>query len=143
AIRVMESTKNEPDSFVASLLGEELIQKNETELVNTLVGHGFWQVPLDSRLDVREIQVVERFVEALDLEVVDFFVAKIAILISIAEVENTLQRGDAGRLQRRVFGVEQRRYWICDSFLTQIEDFVDVVMLSSARSNTGIDLLKF
>ncbi|KAI4141186.1 MAG: hypothetical protein L6R39_005475 [Caloplaca ligustica] len=141
-VGIMEGAENEPDGLVAAFFSKELVQLNEALLGDAFIGYKIWRVLLDGRFDHGEIKLAKGLSKAFVLEVLNLFIAKIPVLIAIAQVEDALQGGDARRLQSGFFRVEKRRYRVGDGLLAEEEDFVDIVMLSSASADTRVYLLE-
>ena len=115
---------------------------DEGFLVDALRGDGSGEVFLDGEFEILEAFVAQGLAEAFALEVVDFPVAEIAILIFVGQIEYSLQSSNASWLESRLLKVKQRRYGICARFLAEEKDFIDIVVFFCAGSNAGLNLLE-
>lgn len=105
-VRVVEGAENDPDGFVAAFLREDFVEEDEARLGNTFAGYRRRGALANGLLDVFEVAVSKRFAKAFCLEVLHFLVTQVAIVVSVRQVENSLQRCDTSRLQIRFLRVE-------------------------------------
>lgn len=143
AIGVLVVAQYYPYCLVASLFGIHLIQLKKAPHTDTLLGIGPRRRFRDGQLDVIEILGRQGLVEALRLEILNFLVVQIAILVLVAEIEDSLEGGYTGGLEAALLVVEERGDGVGDGFLAQEEGLVDVCVFPRARAYAGVDLAEF
>ena len=96
-VGVVEGAEDDPDGFVAAFFCEDFVEEYECGLGEAFLGHRGWGGFEDGLFDVSKVGRSERLSEAFGLEVLHFFVAEVAVMVAVGEVEDSLERCDASR----------------------------------------------
>lgn len=80
----MKLAQDDPDGLVAAFLGKDLAQEDEPALLDPMLAYRAGRILLQGLLDLIQILVSQRFPETFHLEIIDFSVVQVAILIVIA-----------------------------------------------------------
>lgn len=83
----MERSEYEPDGLVTAFFSKNLIEHYKALLPDSIVRDAVRRVFPYRLFYMIQVTISQRFAEALNLKVMDFFIVEVAILISITQVE--------------------------------------------------------